>query len=1550
MTATRLALIIAAAVLAAVFLDLIVLRRVRQALLKRGLGDKKNSQGVFIFGAYSPLLTWIRYRRLEGPPVEAPAPPEAASSPEQQIAQTGPASSSSPVVAVAPPASSPEILEASLPQPQASSLSLPASATLSWRLALPEIAILLVGVLLFCAGILDLRQPTRLPGNESGVFQALDWVLYNSIRIDHKFPLWNPFLRTGIPYIADPMLHVYNPVVSLPVLIFGVQAGFKLAVALSFFFGALGMWWLGATLGMGRVARLWVALMFVFAGQPVARFFQGQYLFIFGFAWIPWAMASLLRVVRTRRKRHAALVVFSLALIFFSGNAYYAFYMLFAIIILAVVMLVHRQPRRPYVRIDWSLLGTLAGIGALALGVISVQLLPLVEFWPRLDKSLEVAGAQTVSQVFLDYTSKDPFRPDAYSVLPAREEYYAYIGLTPFLALALLPFAWQPRQRKPLLVFLLLGLFVLVWVDLDLTPWYDTFIRTKILLQFRHLLRILIFGSFAVLILAGLGLDALWRRLESAVDPQADTRRGKLRSSIAYAGLIALAVFMLMGIADLYRTNRTHVMTLPTNQAAAAATQWLRQHDPGNYYVRLNPNNIVQDVVVASRLRFIEVWYHFGEIRQFTGMVNQRYFEARANYIVQSSNEPAPDEPGVTLIQHVEGFNIYQLANSLPYAFTVSNARLNEPNPTAALQAADVTALTAFAPGPNRVEVIASSGQGEKLVVLTSHYPGWRLEVDGRARPLLNAGGFLAAEVLPGTHKYTFAYRPAIFYLSLVISLMCAGIALAMFASDSRAEWGALRAEARALPARLGEYRQRLRETIKSERVLAQAVYRQGSLQPDQPLDLPDESRVQLSVEALPAAGNAVQAAWRSWRWASLDLWNAWIRTLTLGGVLFTAALAVYLITRLWALEKFPIYFFGDEAIQVLFAEDLIARNFHGADGVLFPVYVEAAGQRWTPLISMYFHALTLTLFGKTIFVARATSALVSLLGAAAVGLTLKRIFKARFWWVGVLLVSMAPGWFLHSRTAFETVMTAAFYACFLYFYLLYRNESPRYLYAAIVFGAATFYSYSNAQAVIAAAAALLFFSDLRYHFRHPGILLRGLGLVAVLAIPLVVFRLTHPAAISEHLRMVGSYWYNDVPLQQKLLLFLQKYTYGLSPQYWFFSNTHDLERHRMAGLGQLPTILLPLVLVGLLLCLRQVRSSPHRAVILAALATPVGAAMVDIGIARVLAFTMPVSILAGLGLEWLLGRIKEGRWLRATALVLFAGLAWASFALLRTALVEGPLWFRDYGLYGMQYGARQLFEEAIPEFLQQDPNANILVSSTWANGADNFIRFFTTPEHRDQVRMDGIASYLFRRLPLTINDVFVLTPSEYQQAASNPKLSVVKMERMIPYPDGTPGFYFARFKYTDNADALFAAEKDQRMKLVEGRVVIDGQAVTIRHSQIDMGLPQQIFDNDTFTLMRGLEANPFVLELDFPQARSFSGLQADFGLVSITLTVRLYPDQGGDPLVFEQAFQRESGDSTIEMTFSQRAVQASRLRLEILNTLTGETANIHIREIHLLP
>jgi hypothetical protein len=423
----------------------------------------------------------------------------------------------------------------------------------------------------------------------------------------------------------------------------------------------------------------------------------------------------------------------------------------------------------------------------------------------------------------------------------------------------------------------------------------------------------------------------------------------------------------------------------------------------------------------------------------------------------------------------------------------------------------------------------------------------------------------------------------------------------------------------------------------------------------------------------------------------------------------------------------------------------------------------------------------------------------------------------------------------------------ASFYALFLLFYLLYRTRSPAYLYAAIAFGAATFYTYSNGQMVMAATAFFLLLSDLPYHLRNWRTILLGLGLAALLALPIARFRMAQPDSLSQHLRAIDSYWFRDISLPEKLAQYARTYAYGLSPQYWFIPNEHDLVRHRVKGLGHLGLFVLPFFVIGLGICIARIRSAAHRAVLLCALAAPVGAALVDITITRVMAFNVPAALFCTLGLEAVmafLARLIPGsrppygdlrRTLRLAAPVaVFTVMALGSLLLLRYGIVRGPFWFSDYGLYGMQYGARQLFEELIPEYLEDDPDTKIMVSSTWANGTDMFVRFFLPRALYGRVQMLNVDHYMDARRALDDNTLLVMTPGEYEKALASQKFAAVDVDRIVPYPDGRPGFYFTRLTYSDKLDDLLAEERTERSQPITEEALIDGQPVQVKHSRLD--------------------------------------------------------------------------------------------------------------------
>ena len=677
-----------------------------------------------------------------------------------------------------------------------------------------------------------------------------------------------------------------------------------------------------------------------------------------------------------------------------------------------------------------------------------------------------------------------------------------------------------------------------------------------------------------------------------------------------------------------------------------------------------------------------------------------------------------------------------------------------------------------------------------------------------------------------------------------------------------------------------------------------------------------------------------------------------WTHKFTFGSLLFVLALVVYLLTRFIGLEEFPIYFFTDEAVHTILAESLVQNGFK-YQGEFLPTYFPLGSSYGLNSASVYLQVLPYLLFGKSVFVTRATAVLVTFLGAAAVGLIVKDFFKSPYWWMATLLLSITPTWFLHSRTAFENVAVASFYACFLYFYLRYRLVSPRSLYPAIIFAALAFYAHGLGQFLMVATAILLFFLDLRYHWKQRAVVLGGLILIVILLIPYFRFVRESPQIFEDQMRQRASYWtVGSLSLVDKLTRFAGEYLYGFNPLYWFNPQpARDLIRHIMKGYGHIFLPSLPFFVWGLIRVVKRLRSPAYRTIFIALLAAPVGAAMAEITILRTIWIVIPVTILTTLGLSAFL-KLIEGRYLTrkmlsAAVLLLLVGF---NLFMLRDALVTGPLWYRDYTLYGMQYGAGQLFGDVIPEMLEEDPNTRIVVTPTWANGADNFKQFFLSAEQRERVTLSSIGAYLYERLPIDENLVLVLTSNEYQSAVSDNKLKRVSVDRVVEYPDGSPGFYFVRLAYADNVDEIFAVEREARRQLVETVVELDGHALLIRHSMLDMGTPAAIFDGDTETLMRGLEANPLIIDLFFQEPRFLTGIRADFANMDFTITAQLFETSTGEPIEFTKTMRSVTGDPHLDMEFQGAPGSIERLRLEIYSYSHGERAHIHVRELELIP
>ncbi len=658
----------------------------------------------------------------------------------------------------------------------------------------------------------------------------------------------------------------------------------------------------------------------------------------------------------------------------------------------------------------------------------------------------------------------------------------------------------------------------------------------------------------------------------------------------------------------------------------------------------------------------------------------------------------------------------------------------------------------------------------------------------------------------------------------------------------------------------------------------------------------------------------------------------------------YVVALVVYLATRLYALGDFPMYFFTDEAVQTVLAADFLRDGFRNYAHELLPTYFYNVYQ-YNLSFSVYLQVIPYILFGKSVEVTRGVSALFTLIPAVTGGLALKQFFGSRYPWLAVLALSIMPAWLLHSRTAFETSLAVSFYAAFLYFYLRYRQGHLRSLYVAVLFAALAFYTYSPAQMVMAVTAVLLFFSDLRYHLklaRRTVLLLAGEGILLLL--PYLRFSIQHPNENYAHLLQIGSYWITSLPLSEKLGRYFGEYLNGLNPVYWFLPNGQDIVRHTMGDYGHLLIFSLPFIVLGLFIAAKNWRSPAYRALLIAVIAAPSGAALAGLGITRALFMVIPASLLGAIGLNacivWLVERRKAPA--QAVALGTFVVLAGFNVFLLASALTVGRTWSTDYGLGGMQYGARQVFGE-MERIHSQNPETQMVLSPSWANGTDIVQRFFLPDNF--PATLASIDTYLTERHDFDANTLFILPPEEYERAMESNKFTGINIQETLPWPNGDPGFYFIHMRYVDNVDALFAQDLAARQAMLQTDVTVGGEDLSVHYSKLDMGPIDNIFDGNVNSLIRTDAANPMKLQIDFPAPQPMSSLTFNIGGTATTLDVAVQVEGEGSARNFHTQVGEEPLPRALSVDLGG-TLNVTSLFIKMKNTNDPEPGHVHLWEL----
>ena len=403
-------------------------------------------------------------------------------------------------------------------------------------------------------------------------------------------PTWNPYISSGEPLINDAFSYLLNPFHSLPVLLSDSYVqGTKLAMFIALLIAAFNMWALAGAVGVGAVGRIFAGALYMTSGGIAGKFLAGHFQLALSLAWPPLVLAAIWWTMHSRRRFAPVAFGISFALLFFAGNIYYVLHTLIGCALIVLVHLVDHSPdvneeksRRLYFPQHYSFrrdrLRRAFIAAAFAFGLAAVQFMPI---WMTRDYVVHdnqevnadgtLQNSYSLNQAFVNLT----YPWEQWSQLPipftqAVSVDYAYIGVTPFLLIALALAALLTASglhnhtqqfRRIIWIALILALVMMVWGSGQSGLLQALYQRIPLLSEFRFLGRALTVAAMWWILLAAIAVDILWRATYQVFEPGLKfirENRGRL-VRVMFLAFLAWGYFLVYSLVN---TSTRLVMVL----------------------------------------------------------------------------------------------------------------------------------------------------------------------------------------------------------------------------------------------------------------------------------------------------------------------------------------------------------------------------------------------------------------------------------------------------------------------------------------------------------------------------------------------------------------------------------------------------------------------------------------------------------------------------------------------------------------------------------------------------------------------------------------------------------------------------------------------------------------------------------------------------------------------------------------------------------------------------------------------------------------------------
>ncbi|MEM0359991.1 MAG: glycosyltransferase family 39 protein [Candidatus Diapherotrites archaeon] len=307
--------------------------------------------------------------------------------------------------------------------------------------------------------------------------------------------------------------------------------------------------------------------------------------------------------------------------------------------------------------------------------------------------------------------------------------------------------------------------------------------------------------------------------------------------------------------------------------------------------------------------------------------------------------------------------------------------------------------------------------------------------------------------------------------------------------------------------------------------------------------------------------------------------------------VLFSFAL------RTFSLGSVPPGLYCDEASNGFNAYSILISG-HDEHGAFLPLYFEAFGEFKNPVF-IYSAVPFVAAFGLSVFSIRLVSAFYATLTVLAVFFLARKMFGEKAGFAAAALLAISPWHLVFSRIAFEAI-TMPFFFVSGFFFLIKTKEHFNFAFISAACFALAVYSYGIAYIFV--PVFLLGFAVIyRKTIKES---LKGYAIFLILFLLLVSPLFLEYLSSSEHIsavkgRAIASSLFNEGFVERYAKehsidksavfqsLYPKNYLSYYQPEFLFVEGDRNL-RHAVPHEGVLHWFQLPLILIGIILCIRE--------------------------------------------------------------------------------------------------------------------------------------------------------------------------------------------------------------------------------------------------------------------------------------------------------------------------------------------------------------------------